>query len=69
MKSFDINAIAWRVSVEPCLRCQGLITVRQSQKPNMSSTFTKFWSRNYLGRKPTRHPVAILNSVASALLS
>jgi len=39
-------ATAWRVTVEAWLRCQGLITVRQNQKPNVSTTFTKCWSHN-----------------------
>ena len=39
-------ATAWRVSVESWLRCQGLITVRQNQKPNVSTTFSKCWSHN-----------------------
>jgi hypothetical protein len=34
-------ATAWRVTVEAWLRCQGLITVRQNQKPNVSTTFPK----------------------------
>jgi transposase InsO family protein len=39
-------ATAWRVTVEAWLRCQGLITVRQNQKPNVSTTFPKIWSHN-----------------------
>jgi len=39
-------ATAWRVTVEAWLRCQGLITVRQNQKPNVSTTFAKCWSHN-----------------------
>jgi hypothetical protein len=39
-------ATAWRVTVETWLRCQGLIAVRQNQKPNVSTTFTKCWSHN-----------------------
>jgi len=39
-------ATAWRVTVETWLRCQGLITVRQNQKPNVSTTFQKCWSHN-----------------------
>jgi hypothetical protein len=39
-------ATAWRVTVEAWLRCQGLITVRQNQKPNVSTTFIKCWSHN-----------------------
>jgi transposase InsO family protein len=39
-------ATPWRVTVEAWLRCQGLIAVRQNQKPNVSTTFTKIWSHN-----------------------
>ncbi len=39
-------ATAWRVTVEAWLRCQGLITVRQNQKPNVSTTLPKIWSHN-----------------------
>jgi hypothetical protein len=39
-------ATAWRVTVEAWLRCQGLIAVRQNQKPNVSTTFQKIWSHN-----------------------
>jgi transposase InsO family protein len=39
-------ATLWRVTVEAWLRCQRLITIRQNQKPNVSTTFTKFWSHN-----------------------
>jgi transposase InsO family protein len=39
-------ATAWRVTVEAWLRCQGLITVRQNQKQNVSTTFPKIWSHN-----------------------
>ena len=39
-------ATLWRVTVESWLRCQGLITVRQNQKPNVSTTFAKCWSHN-----------------------
>jgi transposase InsO family protein len=39
-------ATLWRVTVEAWLRCQGLITVRQNQKPNVSTTFPKIWSHN-----------------------
>jgi transposase InsO family protein len=39
-------ATLWRVTVETWLRCQGLITVRQNQKPNVSTTLQKFWSHN-----------------------
>jgi len=39
-------ATAWRVTVETWLRCQGLITVHQNQKPNVSTTFQKIWSYN-----------------------
>ena len=39
-------ATAWRVTVEAWLRCQGLITVRQNQKQNVSTTFQKCWSHN-----------------------
>lgn len=36
----DVNAVdAW-------LRCQGLIAVRQKQKPNVSTTFPQIWSHN-----------------------
>jgi hypothetical protein len=40
------SATAWRITVEAWLRCQGLITVRQNQKPNVSTTFPKIWSHN-----------------------
>jgi len=39
-------ATAWRVTVEAWLRCQGLITIRQNQKPNVSTTLPKCWSHN-----------------------
>jgi hypothetical protein len=39
-------ATAWRQTLETWLRCQGLITVRQDQKPKVSTTFLKFWSHN-----------------------
>jgi len=39
-------ATTWRVTVESCLRCQGLIAVRQNQKPNVSTTSSKCWSHN-----------------------
>jgi transposase InsO family protein len=39
-------ATLWRVTVEAWLRCQGLITVRQNQKPNVSATLQKIWSHN-----------------------
>jgi len=39
-------ATLWRVTVESWLRCQGLISVQQNQKQNVSTTFTKFWSHN-----------------------
>jgi transposase InsO family protein len=39
-------ATAWRVTVEAWLRCQGLIAVRQHQKPNVSTTFPQIWSHN-----------------------
>ena len=39
-------ATLWRVTVESWLRCQGLIAVRQNQKPNVSTTFPKCWSHN-----------------------
>jgi transposase InsO family protein len=39
-------ATLWRVTVEAWLRCQGLIAVRQNQKPNVSTTFPKIWSHN-----------------------
>lgn len=39
-------ATLWRVTVETWLRCQGLITVRQYQKPNVSPTLSKIWSHN-----------------------
>jgi hypothetical protein len=32
-------ATAWRFTVESWLRCQGLIAVRQNQKPNVSTSF------------------------------
>ncbi len=34
-------AAAWRVTVEAWLRCQGLIAVRQNQKPNVSTTVSQ----------------------------
>src|SRR5208283_5365043 len=43
-------ATLWRVTVEAWLRCQGLIAVRQNQKPSVSTTFPKIWSHNQLGR-------------------
>jgi len=39
-------ATLWRVTVESWLRCQGLITVRQKQKPNVSPSLSKLWSHN-----------------------
>ena len=39
-------ATTWRVTVEAWLRCQGLIAVRQNQKPNVSTTSPKIWSQN-----------------------
>jgi len=39
-------ATVWRVTVESWLRCQGLITVRQNQKVNVSTAFAKCWSHN-----------------------
>ena len=39
-------ATAWRVTVEAWLRCQGLITIRQNQKTNVSITLPKCWSHN-----------------------
>lgn len=39
-------ATLWRVTVESWLRCQGLITVRQNQKQNVSTTSCKIWSHN-----------------------
>ena len=39
-------ATAWRVTVEAWLRCQELITVRQNQKPNVSTASPKIWSHN-----------------------
>ncbi len=39
-------AMVWRVTVKSWLRCQGLITVRQNQKPNVSTTSPKCWSHN-----------------------
>jgi hypothetical protein len=39
-------ATLWRVTVESWLRCQGLIAVRQNQKPNVSTTFPICWSHN-----------------------
>ena len=39
-------ATLWRVTVESWLRCQGLISVRQNQKPNVSTTLPKIWSHN-----------------------
>ena len=43
---YPAPATAWRITVESWLRYQGLITVRQNQKPNVSTTFTKCWSHN-----------------------
>ena len=39
-------ATAWRVTVESWLRCQGLISIRQNQRPNVSTSFSKNWSHN-----------------------
>ena len=39
-------ATAWRVTVEAWLRCQGLITICQNQKTNVSTTLPKCWSHN-----------------------
>ena len=39
-------ATLWRVTAESWLRCQKLITVRQNQKPNVSTTLPKIWSHN-----------------------
>jgi transposase InsO family protein len=39
-------ATLWRVTVESWLRCQGLISVRQNQKPNVSPSLLKLWSHN-----------------------
>jgi hypothetical protein len=39
-------ATAWRVTVESWLRRQELISVRQNQKPNVSTSFPKNWSHN-----------------------
>lgn len=39
-------ATLWRVTVESWLRGQGLITVRQQQKPYVSTTFAQCWSHN-----------------------
>lgn len=39
-------ATMWRVTVESWLRCQGLIALRQNQKPNVSTTSPKIWSHN-----------------------
>jgi transposase InsO family protein len=39
-------ATIWRVTVESWLRCQGLIAVRQNQKPNVSPSLSKLWSHN-----------------------
>jgi transposase InsO family protein len=39
-------ATLWRVTVEAWLRCQGLISVRQNQKTNVSTTSPKKWSHN-----------------------
>ena len=39
-------ATAWRVTVEAWLRCQGLISIRQNQKPEVSTTSPKSWSHN-----------------------
>ena len=39
-------ATLWRVTVEAWLRRQALITVRQNQKPNVSTTYPKCWSHN-----------------------
>ena len=40
------HTTAWRVTVEAWLRCQGLITIRQNQKTNVSTTLLKCWSHN-----------------------
>jgi transposase InsO family protein len=40
------HAAAWRSSVEHWLRCQNLISVRQNQKPEVSTTSQKIWSQN-----------------------
>lgn len=40
------HAAAWRSTVEHWLRCQNLITVRQNQKPEVSTTSQKLWSQN-----------------------
>ena len=40
------HAAAWRHTVEHWLRCQNLITVRQNQKPEVSTTSQKCWSQN-----------------------
>ena len=39
-------ATAWRVTVESWLRCQGLITIRQNQKTNVSTPLPICWSHN-----------------------
>jgi transposase InsO family protein len=39
-------ATTWRVTVEAWLRCQGLIAVRQNQKPNVSTPSPKILSHN-----------------------
>jgi hypothetical protein len=40
------HASAWRTTVEHWLRCQNLISVRQNQKPIVSTTSQKIWSQN-----------------------
>ncbi len=40
------HASAWRSTVEHWLRCQNLITVRQNQKPEVSTTSQEKWSQN-----------------------
>jgi hypothetical protein len=39
-------ATVWRITVEAWLRCQGLITIRQKQKTNVSTNFPKIWSHH-----------------------
>jgi len=39
-------ATLWRVTVESWLRRQGLIAVRQNQKPKVSTNFPENWSHN-----------------------
>jgi transposase InsO family protein len=39
-------ATLWRVTVEAWLRRQGLISIRQNQNKNVSTTSTKIWSHN-----------------------